>query len=58
MSASSTNIDTQKKRHRGPLFGIALSLVFAGALFFGFLAWTVYLADNPEADSPITIVTE
>lgn len=52
MSASNTNIEKQKTRHRGPLFGIAMVVVWAGVLLTGFLIWTAYQADNPTAESP------
>ncbi len=52
MSASSTNIEKQKKRHRGPLIGIAFVLIWAAVLFAGFMIWTAYQADNPTAESP------
>ncbi len=58
MSASDTNIAKQKKRHVGPLVGIAAALGFAAVLFFGFLLWTAYLADNPNAESPVTILAD
>ncbi len=58
MSASNTNLKTQTKRHRGPLFGIVVSLLWAGVLFVGFMIWTSYQADNPSATSPAEYVTE
>lgn len=56
MSAPDTNIETQKKRHRGPLSGIALGLTFAGLLFAGLLIWTAYAADRATATSPAEAV--
>ncbi|WP_145109533.1 hypothetical protein [Cereibacter sediminicola] len=35
MSASDNNIDKQKRRHRGPLIGIAVVVIFA----LGYLVW-------------------
>lgn len=40
MSAPKTNLDTQKRRHIGPLIGIVLSLVFVG----GLILWWQYQA--------------
>lgn len=57
MSASETNIDKQIKRHRGPLFGIAISLLCAGLLFVGFMFWTAYKSDNPTAESPASYLS-
>lgn len=58
MSASNTNIDKQVRRHRGPLYGIAIAVGFAAVLFAGLLIWTSYQADNPTAQSPAEIVSE
>ena len=58
MSASNTNLEKQTKRHRGPLFGIAAALIFAGVLFVGFAVWTSYQSDNASAESPATYITE
>lgn len=58
MSASNTNLEKQKKRHRGPLTGIAAVLVFVALLLAGYLAWLAYGADNPAAESPAEIVAE
>lgn len=58
MSASNTNIEKQAKRHRGPMVGIVVSLVWAGVLFVGFLIWTAYASDNPNAESPAAIASE
>ncbi len=52
LSASETNIEKQAKRHRGPMYGIAVSLIWAAVLFVGFLIWTAYQSDNPTAVSP------
>ncbi len=38
MSAPDTNLEKQKRRHWGPLLGIALAIVLAGGLAFVFLA--------------------
>lgn len=37
MSAPKTNIEHQKRNHRGPLIGIALALVVVGIIFVVFL---------------------
>lgn len=58
MSASNTNIEKQKKRHRGALAGIAFALFWAAVLFAGFLIWTAYQGDNPTAESPAAYVVE
>lgn len=39
MSAPQTNIDRQKKRHRGPLLGIGAVVTFALALLLGLSVW-------------------
>lgn len=39
MSAPQTNIDRQKKRHRGPLLGIGAVVAFALALLLGLSVW-------------------
>ncbi|MEL7211354.1 MAG: hypothetical protein AAGK92_01755 [Pseudomonadota bacterium] len=57
MSASETNIDKQVKRHRGPLFGIAIALLWAAVLFLGLLLWTVYQADDPAAENPAAVIS-
>lgn len=49
MSAPQTNIDRQKKRHRGPLLGIVAAVIFALALVLGLGGWTA-----PEDTSPTT----
>lgn len=58
MSASNTNLDKQVRRHRGPLFGIAMVLIFAAVLFAGFMVWTAYASDNPTAQSPAALISE
>lgn len=58
MSASNTNIEKQKTRHRGPLFGMVVVVVWAGILLAGFLIWTAYQADNPTAESPAAYLGE
>lgn len=58
MSASETNIEKQKKRHRGPLTGMAMVIIWAVLLFSGFITWLAYQSDNPTAESPAAIVSE
>ena len=48
MSAPDTNIDRQKKRHRGPLIGIAIGALFAFVLF-GY-----FMSEQLDADAPLT----
>lgn len=43
MSASKTNLEKQKRRHRGPLIGIAVALAAALILF---LVYILTLADT------------
>ncbi|MCC5988930.1 MAG: hypothetical protein JJT95_14715 [Pararhodobacter sp.] len=54
MSAPKTNLDKQKRRHWGPLTGIAVSLAVVAALFFGYL---YYLADT-ETEQPVETLPE
>ncbi len=48
MSAPNTNIDKQKRRHRGPLIGMALVVIFALALTVFWLLDEAATADNPQ----------
>jgi len=48
MSAPDTNIETQERRHAGPLTGMALAVTFAGVLLVGLIFWTVYKGGAPE----------
>ncbi len=47
MSAPRTNIETEKRRHRGPLIGMALVVVFGLALLTWWLMEQVGNAENP-----------
>ena len=58
MSASNTNIEKQAKRHLGPLFGIAMAVIWAAVLFAGFMIWTAYQGDNPNAQSPAQAISD
>lgn len=51
MSAPDTNIDRQKRRHRGPLVGMAAVILFAtaiGAYYLGYLATEGSTPGEPE----------
>ncbi|TNF20760.1 MAG: hypothetical protein EP318_09705 [Rhodobacteraceae bacterium] len=48
MSAPDTNLEKQKRRHKGPLAGIKLGLAVVALLFAGFLVWTFAQSDGPE----------
>jgi len=52
MSAPDTRLEKQKKRHRGPLVGIALALLVAGGLFVAYLGYTAQ-TDTPTAVDPV-----
>lgn len=56
MSAPHTNIEKQKRRHRGPLIGMAAVVAFVGAIF---LYWLVYEARNaasPDTDPSLPTI--
>lgn len=53
MSASNTTLKKQKRRHKGPLIGIAIALGVAGILF---LVYLLVLAD-PEVEDPAADLT-
>lgn len=57
MSSSRTNMEKSVKHHRGPLTGMAIGLTFVALLLLGFLIWTFYQSDNPEAQSPASAVS-
>ncbi len=57
MSAPDTNIDTQTKRHRPSLVGIAAVVFFAGALLLGLLMWLSANGNTPEDTGPQVAVT-
>lgn len=48
MSAPTTDLEKQEKRHRGPLTGIIAVVVFALALLLLLVAYVVYQGDSPE----------
>ena len=45
MSAPRTNIETQKRRHRGPLIGMAVVVIFA----LGLLFWLMFRVSDAGA---------
>ncbi len=47
MSPPDTNIETQEKRHKGPLSGMALAVVLATALFVGLMIWMTANGNDP-----------
>jgi hypothetical protein len=48
MSAPETNIETQKKKHKGPLVGIVGAVIFAAVLFVALLAYVSDQGGTPE----------
>lgn len=52
MSAPDTNIDTQKRRHRGPLTGLTLALIGVAALFLAWLGWIAMQGQAPREATP------
>jgi hypothetical protein len=48
MSAPQTNIETQKRRHRGPLIGMAVAVLFGVMLIVYWLLEESATADNPQ----------
>ncbi len=48
MSAPKTNIEVQKKRHWGPLLGIAVVLLFAALITAWFMGWLAVTGDTPR----------
>lgn len=48
MSAPRTNIETQKRRHRGPLIGMALVVLFGLGIIIYWLLEQSANADNPQ----------
>ena len=59
MSAPQTDLERQKRRHRGPLIGIIAALIVAGLLFVVFFGDMIspqdsLLGDGPNAVSPDT----
>jgi len=52
MSAPRTNIETQKRRHRGPLLGMIAAVLFGVSLIVYWLIEEVATADNPTVAAP------
>lgn len=48
MSPPDTNLKKQKRRHRGPLIGIALVVVFGVAIILYWIAEEAAMAPGPE----------
>lgn len=48
MSASNTNLETQKRRHKGPLVGIGLVVGVVAIGFVIFFSTQFLRGDNPE----------
>ncbi len=48
MSAPDTNIEKQKSRHKGPLIGITIGVIFAFVLLAGLATWVVWDGGEPE----------
>jgi len=48
MSAPDTNLETQEKRHKGPLSGMVLAAVIAAVGFAGLLAWLAWNGIEPR----------
>ena len=48
MSAPDTNIEKQQERHKGPLAGMTLAVLFASVLLAGLVIWTFAQGDDPE----------
>lgn len=49
MSAPDTKLETQRKRHRGPIIGITLGLVFVVLLTIGAFLWPGLPLDQQAA---------
>lgn len=55
MSAPNTNIEKQKKRHKGPLGGIWFGLAFVAVLL---VVWLGYVFMSADEDEPAAATTE
>ena len=54
MSAPDTNTEKQQDRHRAPLGGMALAVIFAVVLLIGLVMFLILGGDDPEgADTQI-----
>lgn len=55
MSAPQTNIERQKRRHRGPIAGISAGLAIVLLLVLGY-GWLGGSAENPSVAEPETAI--
>lgn len=53
MTAPNTNLENQKRQHRGPLLGIGVILVVVALLFVGYLAYNT-ADDTPAGEGAAT----
>ena len=51
MSAPETNVETQKKRHRPAIWGMAIGGVFVAIIFFAYLANIAAQGNDPTEDA-------
>lgn len=56
MSAPRTNIETQEKRHRPALGGMAIAAGFASLLFVGWILWVFAYGNNPGEEDAERVV--
>lgn len=49
MTAPNTNIEKQRKRHRGPLIGISVGLAFVACIAFFAIVWPGIPLDEQAA---------
>ncbi len=52
MSAPHTDLERQKRRHRGPLIGIIVVLLFVSAIFAYFVLYEFGQSDPATSDAP------
>ncbi len=48
MSAPDTNLEKQKRRHRGPLIGMALGVLFVGVIFLWMTGVVAFEGQTPQ----------
>ncbi|MGR3435169.1 MAG: hypothetical protein ACU0CO_09830 [Shimia sp.] len=59
MSAPDTNVEKQKRRHRGPLRGIAFAVAFAGVLLVLYMIVLIARGEGAEPDGgEVPVATE
>ncbi|WP_209427360.1 hypothetical protein [Pararhodobacter sp. SW119] len=56
MTAPDTNTKKQARRHRGPLIGIILAVLVAGALMFWFLGRTMVVEPEVQDEPPAAAI--